>query len=414
MSTLISISPPGKTQKPETRMTAFLSLGFRPLYIAGAAWALISILLWIYTPQFLLGTLNGIWWHAHEMLWAFVGTIAVAFLLTASATWTGSNPIKGMPLAILALTWLIARVAFLIPGDSMFFTGMLYEFSFYLVSAICLFRVILKAKSKRNYVLPWAVLGLGIMDLMFLLTYYQGKLDVLLSFFEVGILFMVLIALLIARRVVPFFATRKIQGLQIPMHTRSGLYQLIACGIAIFCGLVALPKVMALFIGIAGIIAIVQVIQWKPSKVLGEPLLWVLYLAYFFLGLGLVMGALYFAGIRPSIMVRPAAYIHVIGMGGFSIMIIGMLTRTALGHTGHPLKASRLMVSSYVLVLVATISRLAALYPSAYTQSLLHVAGLAWILAFGFYLWQFVPILTRPRADQAFDKGGLIKPMEKK
>jgi uncharacterized protein involved in response to NO len=49
-----------------------------------------------------------------------------------------------------------------------------------------------------------------------------------------------------------------------------------------------------------------------------------------------------------------------------------------------------------------------------YTQSLLHLSGLVWILAFAFYLWQFVPILTRPRADQAFDKGGLIKPMEKK
>lgn len=294
MSTLISISPPSKQQKPETRMTAFLSLGFRPLYIAGASWALISILLWIYTPQFLQGTLNGMWWHAHEMLWAFVGTIAVAFLLTASATWTGSNPIKGIPLAILSLTWLIARIAFLIPGNSMFFMGMLYELSFYLISAICLFRVILKAKSKRNYALPWAILGLGIMDMVFLITVYQGHFDVLMSFFEIGILFMVLIVLLIARRVVPFFATRKISGLQIPMHTRSGLYQLIACGIAIFFGLVSLPKLMAVFIGIAGVIAIVQVFQWKPAKIIGEPLLWVLYLAYFFLGLGLVLGVALF------------------------------------------------------------------------------------------------------------------------
>ncbi|NLY65427.1 MAG: NnrS family protein [Alcaligenaceae bacterium] len=414
MSTLISISPPGKQQKQETRMTAFLSLGFRPLYIAGTAWALISILLWIYTPQVLQGTLNGVWWHAHEMLWAFVGTIAVGFLTTASATWTGSNPIKGIPLALLAFSWLVARIAFLIPGESMFFTGMLYEVSFCLVAAFSLFRVILKAKSKRNYALPWAVLALGLMDLVFLITVYQGRYDVLMSYFEIGILFMVLITLLIARRVVPFFATRKIQGLEIPMHTRSGLYQLIACGAAIFFGVLSMPEMMAIFVGIAGVIAIVQVIQWKPAKVMKVSLLWVLYLAYFFLGLGLVLSAFYFAGIRPSIMVRPASYIHVIGMGGFSIMIIGMVTRTALGHTGHPLQASRLMTASYVLVLVATIARLAALQPSSLTQPLLHLAGAAWILAFAFYLWEFVPILTRPRADQAFSKGGLLKPMEKK
>ena len=66
-------------------------MGFRPLYLAGCAWALISVLLWVHAPSLLRGELNGLAWHAHEMLWGFVATIAVGFLLTAGANWTGRN-----------------------------------------------------------------------------------------------------------------------------------------------------------------------------------------------------------------------------------------------------------------------------------------------------------------------------------
>ena len=74
---------------------AFLELAFRPLYLAGAAWALIALGIWVWAPQVLIGPLQGIAWHAHEMLWGFIATIAVAFLMTAGANWTGINPLKG-------------------------------------------------------------------------------------------------------------------------------------------------------------------------------------------------------------------------------------------------------------------------------------------------------------------------------
>ncbi|MGH8844805.1 MAG: NnrS family protein, partial [Advenella sp.] len=102
-TTIMHASTPAQ---PRFSLSAFLSLGFRPLYICGAAWALISIAIWIFTPHLLTGQLGGVWWHAHEMLWGFVATIAVGFLTTASATWTGSNPVKGAALGMLALCWL--------------------------------------------------------------------------------------------------------------------------------------------------------------------------------------------------------------------------------------------------------------------------------------------------------------------
>jgi uncharacterized protein involved in response to NO len=93
--------------------------------------------------------------------------------------------------------------------------------------------------------------------------------------------------------------------------------------------------------------------------------------------------------------------VHVIAMGGFSVLIIGMVTRTALGHLGRPLAVDRSMTASYVLMLLAFVLRLAALHPSTLSAWLLQGAALAWIIALALYLWRFFPWMIRPRPDRA-------------
>ncbi len=396
-------------------LSAFLSLGFRPLYICGAAWALISIAIWVFTPHLLKGQLGGVWWHAHEMLWGFVATIAVGFLTTASATWTGNNPLKGAALGVLALCWLVARLAFLMPGQAAFVLGTVSDTLFYLIAAVALWRVIFKARNKRNYILPWAVLALGISNVLYLLAVAQGRAMLLTEVLRIGILCMVFITLLIARRVIPFFATRAIAGLDIPGHERSGRVQLVACMVAILAVVLQQDYVLAGGAAVAGAIALYQLVQWKPLAVVRVPLLWVLYLAWFFMGIGLLLAACYFIGWRPPLLARQVAYVHVIAMGGFSIMIIGMITRTALGHTGRALKADRLMVSSYILVFIATVARLVALVIPAVALPMLHLSATAWIVAFGLYLYRFVPLLVAPRPVTGNTMpAGVIRPQETK
>jgi uncharacterized protein involved in response to NO len=85
-------------------------------------------------------------------------------------------------------------------------------------------------------------------------------------------------------------------------------------------------------------------------------------------------------------------------MAGFSVLIIGMVTRTALGHLGQPLRADRTMVASYALVIAAAALRLLALLPTLHALFLLRASAAAWVLAFALYLWRFAPMLVRPRA----------------
>jgi len=385
-----------QTQQVAPQWAAFLSLGFRPLYIAGCSWAVVSIALWIYAPQWLTGTLTSVLWHAHEMLWGFVATIAVGFLLTASASWTGINPLHGRALGGLTLLWIVARVSFLVPGSIALGIAALCELLFFGMAAVAVGRVIYRKRSQRNYGVPLLVLGLGVTDGLFLWFVQAGNYALLMESFYAGLLCMAIIALLIARRVIPFFAMRAVQGLTIPMLTGSGQWQLAASILAIAFLLPGWTLPTATMLTAAGALALWQLSAWKPWAVRQVPLLWILYTGYAGLGIGLLVAAIYSAGWIS----RAAWPIHTIGVAGFAVLIIGMVTRTALGHLGRPLRTDRSMVISYILVITAAILRLAALLPTVYAPGLLHGSAAIWILAFTLYLWHFFPMLIRPRADQ--------------
>ena len=394
MDNTIKLKPPARPALAAPSLSAFLELAFRPLYLAGSAWALIAVGLWIYVPQVLSGPLAGLAWHAHEMLWGFVATIAVAFLMTAGANWTGINPLKGGALAVAGVLWLIARIGFLAGGNGLFLVAAAAELGFFLLAALAMMRAVYKSRNTRNYGVPWLLVGLGAADALYLLAARDGDYALLMQRFNAGLLVMALIALLIARRVIPFFAMRAVTGLTIPAQTRTGQVQLAACAAGVIFLLAGLPLPTAISLGLAGLLALWQVATWKPYAVRGNPLLWILYTGFSGLGIGLLLAALKAAGVA----MPPALPVHVIAMAGFSVLIIGMLTRTALGHLGKPLATDRSMRASYALVLVAVILRLTAIAPTAFTQLALQLSAAAWMAAFALYLWRFAPLLIRPRA----------------
>ncbi len=389
----IEESASSRANTPQLR--AFLELGFRPLYLAACFWAAFSVAFWIYTPHLLSGPLSGVAWHAHEMLWGFIATIAVGFLLTAGPTWTNRPTLRGTALAVTLLFWLTARLGFLAGGSMLFLLAAIGELAFFLIAALALARAIYSSRSQRNYGIPPLLLGLGLADALFLYGVSQGNYATLMRGFSTGLLCMALITLLIARRVIPFFAMRAIPGLQIPMHTRSGHWQLVMGVLALIFGLLGQQHAMAVAVAICGVIALFQVYAWKPWAVRRTPLLWILYVGYTGLGLGLLTAACHAAGF----ITRSAWPVHLIGIAGFSTLIIGMVTRTALGHLGRPLQADATMVASYALVIAAAILRLLALVPSPFALAALHASAAAWIVAFAFYLWRFFPMMIRPRPN---------------
>lgn len=397
MGKLLQINEPETPERIAPSLQAFLEMGFRPLYLAGIAWALVAVALWIFWPQLLQGPLAGVAWHAHEMMWGFVATIAVGFLMTAGANWTGINPMPGPILLAGCVLWLVARMGLLAGTSAMFWLGFGAEAAFFLLACVAMARAVYGTRNRRNYAVPGLLLGLGVTDVLYLLAALDGDYTLLMQRFNAGLLCMAVIALLVGRRVIPFFAMRAVPGLSIPMQERSGLLQLGAGALAVLFVLLQWQIPLALALLATGGVPLWQLLTWKPWAVHRKPLLWILYAGYAGLGAGLLVAAAQAAGLP----LRTAVHVHVIAMGGFSVLIIGMVTRTALGHLGRPLVVDRSMTASYVLMLLAFVLRLAALPPSTLSAWLLQGAALAWITALALYLWRFFPWMIRPRPDRA-------------
>ncbi len=408
MPSLLTIDEPAAPpRRPRPQWRAFTEMGFRPLYLAGCLWALISVWLWVHAPGRITGLMAGVFWHAHEMLWGFVATIAVGFLLTAGANWTGKNPLRGNALALLCLLWVVARVGYLTPGRPAYVVAIVADLGFFVWGAAALGRAVWITRNQRNAGVPVLMLGLAATNALYSWAAAQGDYLAVMRYFNAGLLCMAVLTLLIARRVIPFFAKRAVAGLDIPAQTRSGHWQL-GTGVAAIAGLLGgQPRLAAVALAATGLIALWQWMSWKPWAVRRVPLLWILYAGYVGLGAGLLVGAAQLAGM----VVRLAWPAHVIGVAGFSVLIVGMVTRTALGHLGRPLQTDRCMVASFVLVIVAALLRLAALWPGVASTGLLHAATSAWVLAMGLYLWRFFPLMIRPRADAAKPAAPMMRVM---
>jgi uncharacterized protein involved in response to NO len=134
---------------------------------------------------------------------------------------------------------------------------------------------------------------------------------------------------------------------------------------------------------------------WQPWRTLHTPLVWVLHAAYAWIVVYLMLRALAALGLVPE----PLA-VHALTLGVIGGMTIGMMTRTARGHTGRPLVADGFEVACFLLVQCAALLRVFGplLVPEAYVATVIG-SGACWSAAFALYAIRYWPVLTRPRLD---------------
>ena len=158
----------------------------------------------------------------------------------------------------------------------------------------------------------------------------------------------------------------------------------------------ALPWLSSAFAFAAGVIFTVQVYRWWYKAVLKEPMLWILFAGYLFTGLGLIaIGASYFHSSFLNLGV------HLIGVGGIGVLTLGMMARTALGHTGNSIYPPPKSVPvAFWLMIAATVIRIIATFVSGtgYTHSI-RTSAVLFALSLLLYAWKYIPWLIRPRAD---------------
>jgi uncharacterized protein involved in response to NO len=145
----------------------------------------------------------------------------------------------------------------------------------------------------------------------------------------------------------------------------------------------------------AGLTQLVRAMGWKPWRTMGVPLVWILHLGHLWIPLGLFLLAATQLDWIPR-----SAPVHAFGIGATGGLIIGMITRTALGHTGQMLLAGRVETTAYVFVQLAAWVRVLTLVavPAAATGGI-HLAASLWSLAFALYFLRYFPWLIHARRD---------------
>jgi uncharacterized protein involved in response to NO len=139
---------------------------------------------------------------------------------------------------------------------------------------------------------------------------------------------------------------------------------------------------------------LLRLVLWRPWDAWGRPILWVLPLAYAWIpvGLALVGGA--------SLGFWPASIgMHALAAGAMGALIVGMMSRTARGHTGRRLQPGGREVWAYRLVLAGALVRVVVPLVGEASLSVLAVAAALWSGAFVLIVWTLAPWLVAPRLD---------------
>jgi uncharacterized protein involved in response to NO len=128
---------------------------------------------------------------------------------------------------------------------------------------------------------------------------------------------------------------------------------------------------------------------------LRTPLVWVLHASYAWIVAYLLLRALGAA----DLVAAPLA-VHALTIGVIGGMTVGMMTRTARGHTGRPLRADRYEVACFLLIQVAAAVRVLGglALPGLYVATVV-ASGVCWSLGFAIYAVRYWPVLTRQRLD---------------
>ena len=389
---LIPLEEPTTKRIPPDTFSLW-ALAFRPFYLLAAGFAVIAIPVWaVAFSGGLQLPIPGMWWHAHEMIFGFAVAVIIGFLFTAGRNWTGlDTPTDGL-LAMLAGLWLAGRLAMAFGSGAWV---AVIDFAFLPVAAFLLLRVLVKAKSKRNYfvgVLPGL---LALANLVFHLAVLQViDVDPLMAM-HLALGLIVVLETVIGGRVIPMFTANGIRGIKQWRDQRVDWAAAIATGVALLLWATGAGAWAAIVSIAAALLQALRVGGWNPWATRKVSLLWILHLSYMWIPIGLALIGLTQLGVLPR-----TAGIHALAIGATGGLIIGMITRTALGHTGRMLVAGPIETAAYVLVQLAVLIRVLTVVaiPAAAVGGV-HAAATVWSLGFLLYLWRYAPFLLRARVD---------------
>lgn len=379
------------------------TLAFRPFFLATALWAAMALAVWVLiflTGSTLPSRFDPLTWHIHAMLFGFVPAAIAGFILTAVPNWTGRPPIQGTLLIGLVVLWLLGRIACLISAVLPLWLTAAIDIAFLVALCAVVTREVVAARNWRNVMMPFPIGVLAIANLLMYLELAQVRVPAGIGW-RIALAAIIALVSAIGGRIVPAFTRNWLtahQATRLPAaHDRIDSAALAS----LHTGLITwafFPRaqLVGMILLLAAVLNFWRLVRWRGMATQREPLLAILHLGYGWLALGAALLGVSLL----SYLVPEAAAIHAFTVGAISIMILAVMTRVALGHTGRPLKADRITAMIYGAITFAAVTRISASFAGRFYFTLLVISALLWITSFLGFAWKYASILVSPRIDE--------------
>ncbi|ABM02483.1 Heme/copper membrane protein of NnrS family protein [Psychromonas ingrahamii 37] len=393
---MINISNPKSNPKPDM---AFFEFAFRPFFLLASLFSIFSLLVWngILTGNIALNLYGGpLWWHMHEMLFAFVAAIIVGFLLTAVQNWTGVRGLHGKGLLLIVALWLTARVLFFFPNSLSHSLIAIVDIAFLPVAAIILAYPIVSVKLWRNLLFIPILLIMAATNAMMHYSIISQNLQLMGTASSAMILLVTLMMCIMGGRVFPMFTangTKTARVMSIAWLEKLVIGSTLLAVLTSF-NFIPLPSILiAVIFFVAASANALRVFRWKSWVTFKTPLVWSLHLSYWCIAIGLLMIGL--SEITASVSHSQA--IHTLTIGAMASMILAMISRVSLGHTGRNMVVGKVMTMAFIALILAFIMRVFGSYWVANYSHVISIAIGFWVIGYGCFVALYFPILTKPR-----------------
>ncbi|MBL1271009.1 MAG: NnrS family protein [Oceanospirillales bacterium] len=386
---------PTSAQADSASVSQLFGYPFRIFFLSMTLLALLVVPLWVLQVTGVINlplAMPGLFWHQHEMLFGFLSAAIAGFLLTAVCVWTQTERTHGFRLVLLWGVWLVGRLLLAFGADLPDWLVQGFNLAFLPLVMLDAGWRVWHAKQKRQLMI---LVVLGLLWLMQL--GFVTRLD--MAFSHGALIMAMALISIVGGRITPAFTTGWLRqhGLDaaavktIPALDMATLFSMILLTASLVTGWQTLTGILAI---LAGTLMLVRLVNWKGWLARKEPLLWVLHLSILWVPVSLyLLAGTLFAG-WPS-----NAWSHAAGTGAISCLILGVIARVTLGHTGRPLVLPKGMVIAFVAIQMAALIRVLTAFDFIPWHPGIGSSSLLWIFAYGMFLVRYTKILASPRPD---------------
>lgn len=372
---------------------------FRPFYLLGSIYCPLLMLMWLASYT---GTVSGIdpgyslsLWHGHEMVFGFFGAIVAGFSLTFIGSWAQTEEISGGRLLILALLWLLGRLAFYFSASLPPLLVMLTDAGLYF--AICLMVLPGLCASPNKIYLGMLIIFAGICvgNLLFHWGVMQQDMELASLGLRAGTYAIMIKFVAVGAFLIVVFTNNILpdQGVaEIKFNPLIELLSIITLVFFILSDLLGLDSGwrFAASVG-AFVIHSIRFARWHTWQVRRYPIILIMHLAYIWLLLTFILRAI--QDLNGALSTQ--LWLHAFTAGALGLMGISFMTRVVLRHTGRQLKPSPIIVTCYALIFVAAVLRLWA-YLFGFDATLMIVSAILWTVPFAVYFLLYSTMLWQP------------------